>query len=335
MRIGKTEIIICALIIIGIMGVGGYFLFGDQPAPPLQNVGKEVILEIANGMTPRDIDEILFAEGLIAKKGMFLSVAKKNKQDRALKAGRYKFEIGMTPAKIVSIIVNSETVKKTLLIPEGFNIVQIAERIEQEKIGNKEKFLKLATNFTPYDYMKTDNPVVKYKAEGFLFPATYFIEDGMTEEELLSMMVNVFDHNVREAMKEANSSMDIRLLATMASLVEKEAQVEEDRPIIAGVFLNRLNIDMPLQSCATIQYILGYPKPELTIADTQIESRYNTYQNMGLPPGPIANSGMAVINAVLTAPKTNYLFFVVGKNGKHLFAETYSEHNTNIDLVSQ
>lgn len=330
------EIIICIVIILFLaVGGGAYFFLMNFKTPPLQNIGKEVVLEIASGMTPRDIDEAFFAEGLIAKKGMFLSAAKKNNQDRDLKAGRYKFEIGMEPAQMVSMLVKSETVKKTLLIPEGFNIIQIAERIEAEKIGNKEKFLKLATNFTPYDYMKTDNPVVKYKAEGFLFPATYFIEDGMTEEELLSMMVNIFDNNVKTAIKETNSSMNIRTLAIMASLVEKEAQVEEDRKIIAGVFLNRLKIDMPLQSCATIQYILGYPKPELTIADTQIASQYNTYQNMGLPPGPIANSGMSVINAVLTAPATNYLFFVAGKNGKHLFAETYAEHNLNIDLASQ
>ena len=116
--------------------------------------------------------------------------------------------------------------------------------------------------------------------------------------------------------------------------MEKEAQVARDRPIIAGVFLNRVKMGMPLQSCATIQYILGYPKPELTVQDTELPSPYNTYRNMGLPPGPIASPGLAAIKAVLSpAADTGYLYFVANKDGSHVFSRSYEEHLAAINQM--
>lgn len=117
--------------------------------------------------------------------------------------------------------------------------------------------------------------------------------------------------------------------------MEKEAQLPSDRPLIAGVFLNRLKQDMPLQSCATIQYILGYPKAELSVQDTEIASPYNTYQHMGLPPGPIANPGIAAINAVLQPEKTDYIYFVADAQGAHHFSKTYEEHLIAIEKVNR
>lgn len=127
--------------------------------------------------------------------------------------------------------------------------------------------------------------------------------------------------------------LSLRDVVIMASLVEKEAKLSEERPLIAGVFSNRVKQSMPLQSCATIQYILGYPKAELSIQDTQIASPYNTYQIMGLPPGPIANPGSAAIKAVLFSDQTDYLYFVADKEGRHHFSKTYEEHLVAINQV--
>ena len=148
-------------------------------------------------------------------------------------------------------------------------------------------------------------------------------------------MTKEFNDKLTEEMRERANQMglSIRELVILASLVEKEAQVDEDRPIIAQVFMNRLKEHMPLQSCATIQYILGFPKPELSLQDTKIESPYNTYQNMGLPPGPIANPGVESIKAVLYSTPTDYLYFVADKNGKHHFSKTYEEHLLAIDRI--
>ena len=131
----------------------------------------------------------------------------------------------------------------------------------------------------------------------------------------------------------AAKHMTIFEFITLASLVEREALFDEDRPIIAAVFLKRLQIGMPLQSCASIQYILGYPKSHLSIEDTQIPSPYNTYIHAGLPPGPIANPGMKSMEAVLNAPSTDYLFFVADKEGHHHFTKTYAEHLKVVESI--
>ena len=127
--------------------------------------------------------------------------------------------------------------------------------------------------------------------------------------------------------------MTIFEFITLASLVEKEAKFDEDRPIIAAVFRQRLKTGMPLESCASIQYILGYPKPLITIEDTKLESPYNTYLHKGLPPGPIANPGIKSMEAVLYAPPTEYLFFVADKEGHHHFTKTYEEHLKIVDQI--
>ena len=151
----------------------------------------------------------------------------------------------------------------------------------------------------------------------------------------MKMMAGQFDQGLTPALRERAVAMNlsIRELVILASLVEKEAQLEEDRPIIAQVFLNRLKAEMPLQSCATIQYILGNPKAELSIQDTKIESPYNTYLHQGLPPGPIGNPGLASIKAVLYSDPTDYMYFVADKDGRHHFSRTYEEHLTTIDKV--
>lgn len=309
--------------------------YGVVVARPVTTApGLSQVIVVEPGMTAQQIGELLLAKGLIKNVLVFRIVAKIQGLESLLQAGEYEFTPNMTVPQIVSIMAKGETVFRQLVIPEGFTVDQVADLIEKENFGSSAKFKALAQNYAPFAYMETNSPVT-YKAEGFIFPETYRITKGTTEAELLSIFVTQFDKQITSEARSRVSSLGLtmRQAIILASLVEKEARIEKDRPIIAGVFRNRLKQEMPLQSCATIQYILGYPKEELTVKDTEISSPYNTYQNMGLPPGPVANPGMAAINAVLYAAETNYLYFVADKNGAHVFSETYERHLEAIERV--
>ncbi|HML87267.1 MAG TPA: endolytic transglycosylase MltG [Methylomusa anaerophila] len=302
---------------------------------PVSSAAHEpIIINIESGMSTQDIGQLLYKQRLIRSVFVFRIAAKLEKLENSLQAGEYELSPNMSINKIVSTLAAGQNAYQEVTIPEGYTVDQIAALLNEKNLVKADQFKSLAKTFAPYQYM-TANPLIQYQAEGFIFPDTYQIAKGMTEEQILAMMVKQFDTKFTAAMREKaeERGMTIREVVILASLVEKEAKLEQEGPIIAGVFANRVKQGMPLQSCATIQYILGYPKPELTIEDTQIPSPYNTYQNMGLPPGPIANPGMTAIRAVLNANGTEYLYFVADKNGKHHFSKTYEEHLAAIEQV--
>lgn len=297
--------------------------------------GEKFVITVKSGMAANEIGELLYQQGAIKSVFMFHVIAKMQGMANSLQAGEYVLNKNMTVSQIVSMLAKGETIHQQITIPEGYTVEQIAKLIQEKQLGSAAKFKALAQNVVSYSYMANDNPNVVYKAEGYIFPNTYQITKNMTEEQLLNMMISQFDKQFNESMRARAKEMglSIKEVIILASLVEKEAQLADDRPIIAGVFLNRLKQDMPLQSCATIQYILGYPKAELSVEDTEISSPYNTYQHMGLPPGPIANPGIAAINAVLYPKETNFVYFVADKQGAHHFSKTYEEHLLAIEQV--
>ena len=218
-------------------------------------------------------------------------------------------------------------------IPEGFGVKEIAERLQSLDLADKDEFIKAATDFAPYDYMKKRKNVL-YAAEGFLFPDTYSVESDMEIDEILKLMAQNFDERLSSGLRKRAAEMNLSIydLITLASLVEREVRFPEDRPIVAQVLLKRLKLNMPLQTDATLQYLMDTPKEDVSIEDTQIDSPYNTYQHLGLPPGPIANPGMASITAVLHPAETDYLYFVADRRGHNHYAATYEEH---MKLVNQ
>jgi UPF0755 protein len=306
-------------------------------AKPVKPTTKDIAyVSIKPGMTADTIGNLLYERNLIENVFVFRIIAKIHGLDNTLKAGDYSFTRDMSVMQIVDKLARGEITQRQITIPEGYTVDQIVLLFKEKQIGDPVKFKELARSFIPYSYMAA-NAATVYPVEGYIFPDTYDIGSGATEEEILALMVNEFDKRFNAEMKQqANQlGLSIRDVVTLASLVEKEARIDSDRPIIAGVFLNRLKNNMPLQSCATIQYILGYPKPELTIQDTEIDSAYNTYQHSGLPPGPIANPGLASIQAVLNAADTDYLYFVADKKGHHRFSKTYEEHLSAIEQVQK
>lgn len=312
------------------------FFYGFTIPVPATN-GEIVVIEVKQGMTSDQIARMLYSRGLISSPGMFQLVAKWKGLGSSLQAGEYAIHRGASVTRIVDMMAKGETNYLQLTIPEGYTVNQIAKLIETQHIGSGTKFKELAKQVpSDYDYMNNGmSSSVVYGAEGFLFPDTYKLSKGITEEQLIAMLTRQFDEKFTPEMRAQATAMGLstREVIILASLVEKEAQVEADRPVIAGVFLNRLKQDMPLQSCATIQYILGYPKEELSVEDTEIASPFNTYLHRGLPPGPIANPGIASIRAVLHPTVTNYLYFVADKQGAHHFSRTYEDHLAEIEKV--
>lgn len=294
------------------------------------------LITVQQGMTAGEIADLLHSENLVQHPDVFRMEAQLKGLGKKLQAGTYKIQCGASNSEIVSVLASGEVLHNVFTVPEGYNVVKTAKKLEAEGMGSADKFMAAARSYAPYAYMQTDNPQVLFKAEGFLFPATYEIPVNATEEQIVQMMVEQFDREMQRngiLQKTQEQGLNLRDVVNLASMVELEAVYAEEQPKIAGVFLKRIAIGMPIQSDTTIQYILGAQKEVITFKDTEIESPYNTYQNMGLPPGPIGSPGIKAIKAVLEPETSDYLYFVAEKDGHHHFSKTYDEHLQAINKI--
>ena len=330
----KRWAMLASALLVLVMG-SMYLAFGASSVPKSSHdPDQKIYITVKPGMDADAIAGQLLAHGVIDSKFSFWWQVKTGGLQDKFMAGTYLLHPGMKTEDAIGKLISGETTSIKFTIPEGFGIKEIAERLSDEGLVNKEKFLKLAKDYAPYDYVeKHEN--VRYAAEGFLFPDTYEIQSDLSEKEIMAMMAKDFDQRLTKKLRARAEEMNLSIydLVTLASLVEKEARYEEDRPIIAQVFFKRLRIGMPLQSDTTLQYLLDAPKEDVSIADTKMESPYNTYQNYGLPPGPIASPGMAAIEAVLYPADTDYLYFVADRQGHNHYSNTYAEHLAIVDEV--
>ena len=320
--------------------VGAVLIFADSPTNFIsQTVSEEnsaekrIHIKIQGGMSTAEIADALAEKNVISNSFKFRLLSRLRGYDNQMKPGTYVFREGMADDEVFAKILNGEKQIMTFTIPEGFTVKDIAKRLYSLDIADEEDFLKAAENFAPYDYMKKHKNVF-YATEGFLFPDTYTVESDASIEDILKVMAANFDNrltpDIRSRAKEKNLS--IYDLAILASLVEKEVRYPEDRAVVAQVFFKRLQLNMPLQTDASLQYLMDAPKEDVSIEDTKIDSPYNTYQYAGLPPGPVANAGMEAIEAVLNPADTDYLYFVADRQGHNHYAATYDEH---LELVNQ
>ena len=330
----KRWAMLASALLVLVMG-SMYLAFGASSVPKSSHdPDQKIYITVKPGMDADAIAGQLLAHGVIDSKFSFWWQVKTGGLQDKFMAGTYLLHPGMKTEDAIGKLISGETTSIKFTIPEGFGIKEIAERLSDEGLVNKEKFLKLAKDYAPYDYVeKHEN--ARYAAEGFLFPDTYEIQSDLSEKEIMAMMAKDFDQRLTKKLRARAEEMNLSIydLVTLASLVEKEARYEEDRPIIAQVFFKRLRIGMPLQSDTTLQYLLDAPKEDVSIADTKMESPYNTYQNYGLPPGPIASPGMAAIEAVLYPADTDYLYFVADRQGHNHYSNTYAEHLAIVDEV--
>lgn len=312
-----------AVIIAFVVGLG---LAGDNKGYAVQ--GNRLI-KVEPGMTTADIAHLLHEKQLVKHPDVFRMEARFKGLATKLQAGMYQIEGGMSNGQIVQVLASGNIEFVHFTVPEGYTVLKTAHKLEAEGLGSAAKFMEASKNYAPYDYMQTDDPNVVFKAEGFIYPATYDFPLGYSEEQMLAVMVKQFDIEAKEsgiAAEAARQGRTLRDVVNIAAMVEQEAVFAEEKPRIAGVFLKRLEIGMPIQSDTTIQYILGSQKEIITFKDTEIQNPYNTYQNMGLPPGPIASPSLSAMQAVLKPESHDYLYFVAERDGHHRFTKTYDEH---------
>jgi UPF0755 protein len=222
---------------------------------------------------------------------------------------------------------------KKILIPEGFSVREIIDRLDAQAVVSKNVFETYLRQCNKADWINAYpflNPKLDGEKffEGYLFPDTYIFAEDTTPQAVLEYMLQNFQRRALPILMKGNKTRySIREIVTLASIVEKEAEIPEERSVIAGIYYNRLKKWMQLGSCPTVKYALGQPRKEyLLYRDLEVKSPYNTYKHYGLPPGPICSPGLLSIKAVLNPQKTDYLFFVSRGDGSHIFTLSFKEH---------
>lgn len=348
MSIGaKIFIVLIATIILS--GVGFAFWLNYQFNQPFVNTDTEQDFVVESGDGVNIVSAKLERDGLISDNFYFDMYIWIKKSENNIKAGSYKLSPSMTPKEIVNILIGGEMAEDDrVTIPEGWNSREIAtefadyhaRNVDSDKseaelqVEFKEKFLEEIKNIGKYkkDYNFLSNIPKGNSLEGFLFPDTYKVFANSEPETIVRKMLDNFQDKVGEdVIKDAHQQeLNFYEIITLASIVEKEVRDEDEMKKVAGVYYNRLDINMRLQSDVTITYITGKKDPQPTIKDTKVASPYNTYLNEGLPPGPVGNPGFKAIKATIEPEGHNFLFFLTKLDtGEAIFSMDLKEHNQN------
>ncbi|NQS76640.1 MAG: endolytic transglycosylase MltG [Peptococcaceae bacterium] len=294
--------------------------------------GREIVVNIPPNATARQVGDILKKDRLVRNSLTFTLYARYSGLDNRIKAGQYTLDDSLSTPALLKELVKGHQAEMSFTIPEGYTTMQIADLLMEKGLADRERFLQAAST-ADFNYpFIADLPKGEKRLEGYLFPDTYQVNGDDSEESIINIMLERFADVVKELdyqKKAQKNGVTLHEALTIASLVEREAKVDEERPLIAGVIYNRLRIDMLLQVDATVQYALGVTKPVLYYADLEVDSPYNTYKNYGLPPGPIAMPGRNSLLAAVQPVGTPYLYYVARPDGTHLFARTLAEHETN------
>ncbi|HUT53694.1 MAG TPA: endolytic transglycosylase MltG [bacterium] len=303
----------------------GYFSYLRSPEPALQEV---TLVEVAPGMTFRQIARLLEGRKVVSHRRYFELAAVQKRVTTRMQAGTYTFRPGYTPLQVLDIISRGDVTVWKLAAPEGLSIYEIGRRLAALGNWSEEKFVAAATDAARAH--EAGAPVASL--EGYLFPAVYNLRLSMSEDKVAELMLARGKKEMTEARLARARQLGLtwHQVLTLASLVEKETAARDEMPLIAGVFMDRLKHKMPLQSDPTVVY--GDPDftGPITKKDLLRPGPYNTYLHQGLPPGPICNPGADAIEAALHPSDTGYLYFVADGSGRHVFSKTYLEHLKNV-----
>ena len=317
---GRTLIILLLIIVIALASV-----FISTIKKPLK-ISQSEVVNVEEGDSFYSIINSLSNEKKIKSPFIIKIYAKLTGLNLEVVPGSHILEKGMSVKDIAKTLKDTNNANAiTLTIPEGFNVEDIATRVAEKDICTKDEFLTAVKNYPLPSYVK-DNPDKRYNLEGFVFPDTYNFEIGVEPEYIIETMIKRFE----EVWNEITEGLDIKeddieKIINVASIIEKEARVDEDRPLIASVIYNRLEQDMPLQIDATVIYAHGYYIENVRNRHLAIESKYNTYLHKGLPVGPICNPGAPSIKAALNPANTNYLFYLLASDDEHYFTDNYDD----------
>ncbi len=313
----RKLIILCILLLILLISILSWWNQAIKSPDPSD---KTIItFTIIRGEKIKVIADHLQKQGLIRSSLAFFILSRFGGLDDKIQAGEFRLNSAMDLITLSNTLTHG-TADTQITIPEGWRNEEIAMMLTRQLDIPENEFLKLAR-------------------VGYMFPDTYQIPKDASVNDITNILLSTFDKKVNPIIQPRLKDKKISLdeVVIIASLVEREAKYQEDRPLIASVILNRLDLKMKLDIDATVQYALGYQtkektwwKKELALEDLDIDSPYNTYKNNGLPPTPISNPGIAAIEAVLNAPSTEYLYYIADKSGKSHFAKNINEHNFNI-----
>lgn len=328
-------LLLALLVLAGLALTSGRGWLEGQLQPVRPGATDLVVYELAAGASTLDVAESLHARELIKSPAVFRYYARYLGLDSQLKPGQYQLSPGMTPEQILRKLARGEVIVYRFTVPEGLTVKEMAKLLAEKKLVDHDRFLEAAASLNlAQEYVPPDGKL-EQPLEGYLFPDTYEYKPGIKEEEILALMFGHFKQLFTPEMRQRAEElgMTVHQVVTLASIVEKEAQVAEERPVIAGVYHNRLKVGMKLDADPSVLYGLGKaPYETLLYKDLEVDTPYNTYMNPGLPPGPIAAPGLAALKATLYPTEHDFWFFVAkgDGSGEHYFAETYDEHMENI-----
>lgn len=322
----KSGIIILATLLLSILVGAGLFLdiliWAGKPAD-VEHSAKTVTVE--SGQRFHAFSEMLHKKGIINHPTKFRWFGRINGYDKRIKAGEYIFSSTMTPKKIFEIIVTGKIHLRRLTIPEGYNLRQVARAVAKAGFGTDADFLKTATDADLAHAKGIDGQTF----EGYLFPDTYYFPKNTTPEKIISTMVKRFRSVFKPEWEHRAEALGftVHQVVTLASIIEKEAGIADERSIISSVFHNRLSKKMRLESDPTVIYGIKDFDGNLTRKHLAELTPYNTYRVTGLPPGPISNTGSKAIEAALYPRDTQFIFFVSKKDNTHQFSTNFKDHN--------
>jgi UPF0755 protein len=320
---------------------------GTQPSPSVRSVE----ITIAEGAVAQQIADELASEGVIEDAASFMALLGLTGVAAELQAGRYEFALDTPGSEVVRRLREGPPQDVLLTIREGLRVEELVEILELEGVGTREEIqAALALDWSDVVPALEDRPEGA-DLLGYLFPASYVITPETTAESFIEQMLRAFEEQVTPEIRAAAEERGLTLheLLTLASIVEREAVWPDEKAEIAAAFSNRLEAGVSLDADPTVQFALtiadggaasielyGYWKPQIFIADLDVQSPYNTYRNPGLPPGPIASPGLGAIEAAANPADSDVVYFVAAPecDGTHRFAETFEEHLANVDAFN-
>ena len=316
------------LLLLAILGVGGWLAWALLL--PVAPDGQKFVLLRAGYSARRIAGELQSAGGIRSADAFVLWHYLHH--GRSLQAGEYRFERAADARRIFDRLAHGDVYYREVVVPEGFTIFDIAQAVEKAGLGPGEDFLKAATADTS---LITDLDPHAKSLEGYLFPATYEFTRTQSADDMVASMVREFRRVAHEiGLTVSGQGNDARQVVTMASIIEKETAVAEERPLVASVYYNRLAKRIALDADPSIIYaelLAGTYQGALHHEDMSFSSPYNTYRNSGLPPGPIGNPGRSALEAAMHPAQSDYYYFVADAEGHHRFAQTMEEHDKNVE----
>ncbi len=326
----KTRHVAVAALVGALALAGAFVVMAERALRPVALSAPAQVIIIPPGSSLSEIADRLERAGLIRSRLVFVVTVRLRGVGGRMQSGEYRLAPSMSTPDILEKIVRGEVLLHRVTIPEGFSAGQIADALARAGLADREAFLRVVRH--EGDTIGAAFLAGQRDLEGYLFPDTYHFPRGLSAREIAAALLVRFAERVTPALRAEAAARGLSLheVVTVASMIEREARLAGERPLIAGVIYNRLRRGWRLEIDATVLYALGRRGGRLSTADLQVESPYNTYRVSGLPPGPICNPGLAAIEAALRPAQTPYLFYVLRPDGSHAFSMTFEDHQRAI-----